>query len=152
MVRGIATGSASRLATLTSTRTPGLRALVVAVLCLGVLLPAMRATSARGAPSRSVTFKCQSRMELPGIEVLDLQHIGGRAACRVALSFYRWWSRDDHSARFITCHGNSPARAVLNVHSFDGWRLSISASGWFVMARATQSFRQDGQDYPIVCF
>jgi hypothetical protein len=91
-------------------------------------------------------------MELPGIEVLDLHNVSGRAACRVALSFYRWWSRDDHSAHFVTCHGTSPDHAVLNVHSFDGWKLSISAAGWFVMTHATQSFRQDGQDYPIVCF
>jgi hypothetical protein len=91
-------------------------------------------------------------MKLPGIEVLDLHSISGPPACRVALAFYRWWSADDHNAHFVTCHGPDPAHAVLEIRSFDGWKLSISAARGFVMTHAAQSFSQIGQDYPIVCF
>jgi hypothetical protein len=84
---------------------------------------------------------CQPNNALPGIEVSNLHNITGHAACKTALSLLNWLRRHP---TFLQCNG----KGKLNNHTFNGWRLSISRTGFLVMTRRKAAFNQDGQDYP----
>jgi hypothetical protein len=103
------------------------------------------------APAPAAKYiECQHPV-VTGVEVSRLSHVSSATACRVALSLYRWENSDDHITKLYKCVGGPAGRPVLEMHSFDGWALSIAKSGYFQMSRGQSSFDVSGTDFPLAC-
>ncbi|MGA2471045.1 MAG: hypothetical protein ABSG64_10180, partial [Solirubrobacteraceae bacterium] len=85
-----------------------------------------------------------------GVEVSHLRHVSAATACPVALSLYSWENKEGNIPKLYKCTG-SPPMALLKLHKFDGWKLSIAQSGYFEMSRGQSSFYVSGTDFPLAC-
>jgi hypothetical protein len=120
-------------------------AVALSVVVAGLFaLPGADAQSSAGASAH-----CQPFNTLPGVTAERLHDVSGATACRVAMSFYRWWQKDDHVQKLYSCR--STGHPVLHIHTFDGWRLT-TANAVLTMSRGAASFVVIGQDFPIDCF
>jgi hypothetical protein len=119
------------------------------------LLGALATTAAvlliASAPAPAAKYiECQHPV-VTGVEISHLRHVSSATACPVALSLYRWENKDNHMPKLYRCAGKPPGTAVLELHTFDGWALSIAKSGYFEMSRGQSSFYVSGTDFPLAC-
>ncbi len=109
------------------------------------------ATSPAAGGARSVwTVECQHPI-VTGVEIYALRHISIGHACPVALSLFRWEIDGKHRLALYRCHelGQRHPRPHLRLHTFRGWRLSLTPE--FVMSRRGASFAISGTDFPLNC-
>ncbi|MGA2469257.1 MAG: hypothetical protein ABSG64_01035 [Solirubrobacteraceae bacterium] len=115
-----------------------------------VVAAAAAASLSMSAPAQADTkyTECQHPV-VTGVEVSNLRHVSTATACPVALSLYSWENKDANGTKLYKCT-SSPPGVVLKLHKFDGWKLSITKSG-FEMSRGQSSFYVSGTDFPIAC-
>lgn len=108
---------------------------------------AAAASLALGAPAQAAgEIDCQHPVTT-GVEVLHLSHVTSAKACPVALSLWSWENKGNNGTKLYKC---TPPTAVLKLHQYDGWTLSLTRSG-FRMSRGGSSFDVTGTDFPIAC-
>lgn len=113
-------------------------------LCAGAL-SAPGLVTAAPAPAAIHYHECQHPV-LTGVEVSHLRHVGVRAACRVALRLHGY-AAGGHT--IVACKGRNHNVPVLELHSFEGWRLRLRPYFHLVQGRA--SFAVGGTDFPASC-
>lgn len=127
-------------------RFPHAAALAALSLLAAAALPAANA-------SRSVAraqIECQRPMTT-GEEIFALKNIGAAAACPVVRDLGHWESTAGHISELYRCSGPGKHTPVLELSRFEGWRLSLSRSGYFQMSRGRSSFEVIGTDFPLNC-
>jgi hypothetical protein len=109
--------------------------------------------SVGSAPAEPRFHECQKPV-LTGVEVYGLRNVSTGVACRVALALYKW-ENAGHAGALYGCHRPMPEAAgspYLKLHSFRGWRLSLSGPDkLFTMSRGRSSFHVGGTDFPLNC-
>lgn len=118
---------------------------------LGALLTAAVVALSTSAPAPAAKdIECQHPV-VTGVEISYLRHVSRATACPVALALYRWENKGNNGAKLYKCAGKPPGKAMLKLHTFDGWALSIAKSGYFEMSRGQSSFSVSGTDFPLAC-
>lgn len=117
---------------------------VVSAALAGVALLLAAPLANRAGAAASV--ECQHPVGT-GVEVSRLHDITSHSACPVALALYRWEATGNHASVLYGCHGIG--HPYLRLHSFHGWRLSLTP--YFVMSRGRASFVVSGTDFPVSC-
>jgi len=106
-------------------------------------------TLSSSAPAAS-PIECQHPV-LTGVEVSHLKNVSSATACPVALALHSWENKGENGSKLYLCAGGPQGKPVLELHSFDGWALSIGRSGYFEMSRGRRSFDVSGTDFPLAC-
>jgi hypothetical protein len=106
--------------------------------------------SVGGAQAAPRVVECQHPLTT-GWEASNLRHVSAKVACRVVRHLGHWEQKPGNIRRLYKCVGPGKHTAVLKLHSFEGWRLSLSRAGRFRMARGRASFNVSGTDFPINC-
>ena len=128
----------------------------VFVLTLAAAVPASWASGAAGLATGKL-IECQ-RPVRTGEEAYQLVGVSTKTACAVVRDLGHWEYQPGHVVEHIKalyrCVGvgkSSPGRAVLKLHTFEGWTLSQTSSGAFRMSRGSSSFLVTGTDFPLNC-
>jgi len=118
---------------------------------LGALAAAAVVLLTTSAPAPAAKYiECQHPV-VTGVEISHLRQVSSATACPVALALYRWENKDNDMPTLYRCAGKPPGTAVLKLHTFDRWALSIAKSGYFEMSRGKSSFYVSGTDFPLAC-
>lgn len=107
------------------------------------------AASAARAEARS-QIECQRPMTT-GEEVFDLKNVTSAVACPVVRDLGRWEYTAHNISKLYRCSGPGKHTPVLKLAQFEGWRLSLSKTGYFQMSRGRSSFTVIGTDFPLNC-
>jgi len=95
--------------------------------------------------------ECQ-RPASTGEEAYHLKNVTAATACPVVRALAHWeYHPYTHITKLYTCVGPMKRTPKLVLHSFDGWKLSITRAGDFQMSRGSSSFDVTGTDFPLNC-
>lgn len=122
-----------------------------ALLAVGAVALALPA----GASALPKTYECQKPVKT-GVEVYELRHVTPARACRPALALFAWEANSGaHIRALYGCRRPEPEAGgfpYLKLHSFHGWRLSLTGRyKSFTMSRGASSFKVGGTDFPLNC-
>ena len=95
-------------------------------------------------------IECQHPL-VTGEEVFNLKNITAASACPVVLDLGHWEGIRGNIPKLYKCAGPGKHTPVLKLHTFEGWNLAITNSG-FQMSRGRSSFDVGGTDFPVSCF
>jgi hypothetical protein len=125
--------------------------IIPALILLALLAPAA-ARASNGLPAGF--HECQHPV-VTGVEVSSLKAVKVSVACPVALALFKWEPQHGNTAKLYGCHRKSPNTGglpYLKMHSFDGWRLSLTGRyKAFTMSKGAASFHVSGTDFPLNC-
>jgi hypothetical protein len=93
--------------------------------------------------------ECQHPL-VTGEEAYNLHDVGAVTACTVVRALGRWETHPISDIRELyACVGAGHHTPELVLHSFDGWKLSLTPD--FRMSRGSRSFDVTGTDFPVNC-
>ena len=125
-----------------------LRSIAAAVVLAFAASGSLGSSAAQALPKLT---ECQ-HPTVTGEEAFHLKNVTAATACPVVRALAHWeYHPYTHIVKLYTCVGPMKHTPKLVLHSFDGWKLSITRAGDFQMARGSSSFDVIGTDFPLNC-